>query len=110
MRQHVVQSYLTFSREAGFSPLPRALPLRILIAIKPSHRCALSGLDNTTADGLHGFEMLHTILEDLKLEYDGKNELAHALDANKQYLKIEYKVHCESDKSPCVTHTVVNLH
>jgi hypothetical protein len=106
MRSHVIQDYQKYCMEIGREEsdiLSSRTLWNILNAIKPSLRHCLSGLDNTTADGLTAFACLIELISKTDISTDKKKELTQALEQGKRYLKISYKTHCSS-ASNCATH------
>ena len=106
MRSHVIQEYKHYCQEQLLLQKGQYLPdfslWRILINIKPSQKRAMAGLDNITANGLTGFlfsEDIVSTLTDAKL----KRASLRQLEQSKRYLKIGYRLHCETF-SNCDTH------
>ena len=85
-----------------FKQLSDSSLYRILKELKPSHRKSLSGLDDTTSDGLNGFDTFENIV----VTYMGRRKtVMDKLEQGKRYLKIGYPQHC-SDHSPCPSHCI----
>ena len=79
---------------------------KILRNIKQSQKRAMVGFDNVTANDLKGFLLLEdvviTSLTDAKLRQ---------LEQSKRYLKIGYRMHCEtlsSCENPCISFAISN--
>ena len=70
--------------------------------LKPSQRKSLAGLDNTTADGLSGYNTLEDIL---KKHFKSNKRLSDSLEKGKRYIKIGYPQHC-TDHNPCASHCI----
>ena len=68
---------------------------------------SLQGLDNIASDGAAGFQTLGKIVDDLG--ENGQDKVwcvatKQKLQEGKQYLKTDYRVHCNEDNSPCKDH------
>ena len=106
-RSTMVAQYLEFCTEDGFEPLSRATLFRILEVREASQRKSLQGLDNTAADGSTAFSTMEKIcerLEHLGVDIKWSQETIKRLEKAKQYLKTDYKVHCQENESPCADH------
>ena len=103
-RSTMVTQYLEFCREDGFDPLTRATLFRILEIREASQRKSLQGLDNTAADGSVAFMTMDEICERLVhfgVDMKWSQLINKRLQKAKQYLKTDYKVHCQENESPC---------
>ena len=106
-RSTMVTQYLEFCREDGFDPLSRATLFRILEIREASQRKSLQGLDNTAADGSVAFMTMDEICERLVhfgVDMKWSQLINKRLQKAKQYLKTDYKVHCQENESPCADH------
>ena len=106
-RSTMVTQYLEFCREDGFDPLSRATLFRILEIREASQRKSLQGLDNTAADGSVAFMTMDEICERLVhfgVDVKWSQLINKRLQKAKQYLKTDYKVHCQENESPCADH------
>lgn len=64
MKTHTILQYHQFCSEVNYTPLSKSSLSHILKVLKPSQRHSLAGLDNTTVEGLEGFQMLQTIINE----------------------------------------------
>lgn len=91
----LVEQYLSYCREVGFTPLGKSTLFRLLSksCVAPVRKC-LQGLDNYAAEGGKGFDDLCSILDKLTPGIEDKvvEELKHKLIEGKRYLKGDYKV------------------
>ena len=108
LRSHVIQEYKHYSQEQFLLQKGQYLSdsslWRTLKNIKPTQKRAMAGLDNVTANWLKGFLLLEDIvstLTDAKL----KSAFLRQLEQSKWYLKIWYRLHCETF-SNCDTHCI----
>ena len=65
---------------------------------------AMAGLDNVTANGLKGFLLLEDVVTSLT-DAKVRRALLRQLEQSKRYLKIGYRMHCET-LSSCETHCI----
>ncbi|CAB3986393.1 Hypothetical predicted protein [Paramuricea clavata] len=66
-----------------------------------------SSLDNTAADGSNGFNTMEQISErlvHLGIDIQWSQSVIKRLHKAKEYLKTDYKVHCQEDDSLCADH------
>ena len=106
-RSTMVAQYLEFCNEDEFEPLSRATLFRILGVREASQRKSLQGLDNTAADGSVAFKTMDEICQRLVqfgVEMKWSQSVTRRLQKAKQYLKTDYKVHCQERESPCAGH------
>ena len=106
-RSTMVAQYLEFCNEGEFEPLSRATLFRILEIREASQRKSLQGLDNTAADGSVAFKTMDEICQRLVqfgVEMKWSQSVTRRLQKAKQYLKTDYKVHCQESESPCADH------
>ena len=98
---HTIAFYKESCIEMNYAPMSDASLWRILHGINPSQRKALAGLDDVTAAGMNGFQMLLNIAEKWKCK-----DLVKSLEKGKRYLKSNYPVRCGEQsnlKSHCTT-------
>ena len=76
--------------ESGYQLLSRSTRFNILKALEPSQRKNLSGLDDTQAAAMNGFEHL---IKAAKSSTDDK-EILVKLEQGKRYLKTRYQHDC----------------
>ena len=103
----MIVQYQKFCAEQSFDPLSRSTLFRILEVREASQRKSLSGLDNKAADGSKAFQALGNIAEQLVkvgVDISWSADIQTRLNAGKQYLKTDYKVHCHEGSSPCADH------
>ena len=103
----MVAQYLEVCKEEGFEPLSRATLFRILEIREASQRKFLQGLDNTAADGSIAFMTMEEICERLVhfgVDMKWSQSVIKRLQKTKEYLKTDYKVHCQESESPCADH------
>ena len=103
-RSTMVAQYLEFCNEDEFEPLSRAMLFRILEIREASQCKSLQGLDNTAADGSVAFRTMEEICQRLVqfgVEMKWSQSVTRRLQKAKQYLKTDYKVHCQESESPC---------
>ena len=106
-RSTMIAQYLEFCNEDGFEPLSRATLFRILEIREASQRKSLQGLDNTAADGSVAFMTMDNIcgrLVHFGVDMEWSQSVTKRLQKAKQYLKTDYKVHCQESESPCADH------
>ncbi|CAB4021822.1 Transposon Tf2-6 poly, partial [Paramuricea clavata] len=106
-RSTMVAQYQHFCAEQSFDPLSRSTLFRILEVREASQRKSLSGLDNTAVDGSKAFQTMIFIAEQLVnvgVDKSWSTDIENRLNAGKQYLKTDYKVHCQESSSPCADH------
>lgn len=103
LKTHVVCDYLQFCEQIEFDGLSKSSLMRLLNSFNPSQRRFLSGLDNTTADGLNGFSILNDLVKKLDIDIFHQECLSEKIDMGKRYLKTMYKVHCKKS-SLCASH------
>jgi hypothetical protein len=94
--EQVVQQYMTYCKESGFSPMSRSSLCRVLSVCSASVRKSLLGLDYFSADGAQAFDEIEAIALKLGDEYGKghtwtKNLISKSKMA-KRYLKSDYKV------------------
>ena len=103
----MVAQYLEVCKEEGFEPLSRATLFRILEIREASQRKSLQGLDNTAADGSIAFMTMEEICKRLVhfgVDMKWSQSVIKRLQKTKEYLKTDYKVHCQESESPCADH------
>ena len=106
----LIAQYLQFCKEEDFEPLSRAALFRILEVLEASQRKSLRGLDNTAADGSNGFKTIENLCERLVsfgVNATWSQSMVKRLRAAKEYLKTEYRVHCQEESSLCADHCTV---
>ncbi|CAB4035495.1 hypothetical protein AC249_AIPGENE16100, partial, partial [Paramuricea clavata] len=99
--------YLEVCKEEEFEPLSRATLFRILEIREASQRKSLQGLDNTAADGSIAFMTMEEICERLVhfgVDMKWSQSVIKKLQKAKEYLKTDYKVHCQESESLCADH------
>ncbi|VDI38611.1 Hypothetical predicted protein [Mytilus galloprovincialis] len=105
----LIDMYNSYSEENEFTPLSRATLYNILNVCSASKRRNLHGLDNITADGHSGFELIEKLIKGIENEdiisREKKNELIQQLKSGKEYLKGDYKLHI-SPNSECADHCI----
>ena len=69
-----------------------------------SERKAMQGLDDYTADGLTGFDRLHSVVNGLKIDTEKKKLLKLKLVKAKRYLKGQYPVNVKSEETAIASH------
>ena len=106
-RSTMVNQYLKYCSDDSFEPLSRATLFRILQVREASGRKSLAGLDNTAADGASAVQALVSIVNGMVsfgAEKSWAINVEKRLLAGKQYLRTDFKVHCNEDISPCADH------
>ena len=108
LRSHVVQDYKQHCKEnLSFLEdefLSDSILWKMLRNIKPSQKSAMAGLHNATANGLKGFLFLEDVVTSLT-DAQLRRALLRQLEQSKQYLKIGYRMHCET-LSSCETQCI----
>ena len=66
-RRHIIHVYENFCKEQLYDPLSASSLWKIMDNCNTSERKAMQGLDDYTADGLTGFDRLHSVVNGLKL-------------------------------------------
>ena len=80
--KHIILYYLQrYCQENQFIPLSQSTLYKILKELKPSQRKSLAGLDNTTADGLNGY---NTLEDNLKKHFKSHKRLTDSLEKGKR--------------------------
>ena len=105
-RSTMVAQYLAFCSEE-YEPLSRATLFRILEVREASQCKSLQGLDNIAADGSTAFTTMEEICERLAhwgVDMKWSQSIIKRLQKAKEYLKTDYKVHCQESESPCADH------
>jgi len=106
-RSTMIKQYQQYCQENNVQPLSRATLYRILEVRQASERKSLHGVDNTAADGTVAFDTVKSILKQLSnfgVEKEWVDSTEKKLTKCMQYLKTDYKVHCQEDVSPCADH------
>ena len=106
-RSTMVAQYLQFCQKEEFEPLGRTTLFRILEVREASQRKSLQGLDNTAADESNGFNTMEQICErlvHLGIDIQWSESIVKRLHKAKEYLKTDYKIHCQEDDSLCADH------
>jgi len=96
-RTHTISEYKEHCSHFNFTPLSDSTLWQILKAIKPGQRHAMAGLDNTTSDGLKGFQLLIEQLNKFEIDSKTKSQIKKELDDSKRYLKLKYPLHCTEE-------------
>ena len=103
----IVEMYITYCEEVNFEPLGRTSLFKILKECAASKRTNLRGLDNITASGIEGFDMLEELVTSLRdaghLSHDLADGIKAGLTNSKLYLKTDYKLHIQQLDS-CADH------
>lgn len=105
----IIKQYVAYCEETNFKHLSERELYRVLKFCPAQQKKALQGLDNISADGLRGVEMLSEIIK--KLGERGKSqswvrEVQNKLHSYKSYLKNDYRLHISSS-SRCADHCSV---
>ena len=87
-------------KEINYSPLSESTIYRILKELKPSQRHSLVGLDDITADGINGF----MVLKKAASLHCNQRDVLDSLEQGKRYLKMQYLIQCDGEKSEYATH------
>ena len=106
-RATMISQYESFCNEQSFVPLSKSSLFRILQVREASERKSLQGLDNVAADGSAAFLGIEKLTGDLVVvgvSNAWASEVRERLRKGKQYLKTDYKVHCNEADSPCADH------
>ena len=106
-RSTMIAQYLELCQEESFELLSQVTLCRILEEREASQRKALEGLDNVAAERTAAFETLDKVVEELQKAGASPEwivNIKERLNQGKRYLKIDYKLHCKEDSSPCVDH------
>ena len=98
---HVINSYLQFCKEISFQSLSERTLWRVLQAIKPSRRKSLAGLDDKTAEGMNGFDVLQDFAKNLMKN----SSVCSGLEKGKRYLKTRYQINCMDETSKMSSHS-----
>ena len=103
----IVEMYSEYCKELDFEPLGRTSLYKILKECAASKRTNLKGLDNITASGIEGFDMLEELVSSLRdaghLSYDLADGIKAGLANSKLYLKTDFKLHIQQSDS-CADH------
>ena len=101
--KHIILYYLQrYCQENQFIPVSQSTLYKILKELKPSQRKSLAGLDNTTADGLNGY---NTLEDNLKKHFKSHKRLIDSLEKGKRYIKIGNS-QCCTNYNPCASHCI----
>lgn len=106
-RSTIVAQYLQFCKDENFKSLSRSTLFRILEVRQASQRKSLQSLDNTAAEGSAAFQEMCNICKQLVqsgMDKTWSQSIINRLDKAKQYLKTDYKVHCQESESSCADH------
>lgn len=93
--ERIVTQYMTYCQESGFTPLSRAILLRILSKCTASVRTSVQVLDYVSAAGAEAFDDLCDVVETLGGVGQGigwAKQQENNLRASKRYLKSDFKV------------------
>lgn len=105
----IIKQYISYCKETGFDHLSERELYRVFKHCPAQQKKALQGVDNISADGLHGVEMLGDVIRKLG-ERDKKcewvTEAVNLLLTFKSYLKGSYRLHI-STSSSCPDHCTV---
>ena len=99
---HIISFYLQSCKEINYSPLSEGILYWILKKLKPSQGHSLAGLDDITADVMNGF----MVLKKAAFLLGNQKDVLDSLELRKRYLKMEYPVHYEDEKSEYATHSL----
>ncbi|VDI36911.1 Hypothetical predicted protein, partial [Mytilus galloprovincialis] len=95
----IISSYKAYCSESNFEPLGRSSLYNILKQCSASQRKSLSGLDNTTADGITSFDKLISLTDNMEdftqNEVHDFKDIQRRLRASKRYLSCDYRWHVE---------------
>ena len=101
---HTIAFYKDICQEINYSAMSDTSLWRVLHRINPSQRKALAGLDDFTAAGMNGFQVLLGIAEKWKYQ-----DIAKSLHKGKRYLKSNYPAKCSEDSTFCSHSTAFAL-
>ena len=101
---HTIAFYKDICQEINYSAMSDTSLWRVLHRINPSQRKALAGLDDFTAAGMNGFQVLLGITEKWKYQ-----DIAKSLHKGKRYLKSNYPAKCSEDSTFCSHSTAFAL-
>ena len=108
----MVNLYLSYCENSDFTPLGKSSLYKILQTCAASKRTSLQGLDNIAADGNEAFTRLEEVISELHNKGSMSNEqhkfCKAKLSSAKQYLKVDFKLHCAS-QSTCADHCITWL-
>ena len=74
-RRHIIHVYENFCKEQLDDPLSVSSLWKIMDNCNTSERKAMQGLDDYTADGLTGFDRLHSVVNGLKIDTEKRSFL-----------------------------------
>ena len=110
-KSHTINEYKQYCDNFNMKKLSDSTCWQILKAIKPGQQRAMAGLDNVTADGILGFQLLTNQLEKFFIDSKVKGKLKKDLETGKRYLKIGYAQHCSVVSvvnTHCISHALCN--
>ena len=94
--------YRLSCQQVSYEPLSDSSLWKILHAIKPSQKKSLAGLDDVTAAGMNGFNVLETFVKQMKMK-----ETEESLERGKRYLKTRYQIHCSDPSTTISSHSAM---
>ena len=103
-RRHIIHVYENFCKEQLYDPLSVSSLWKIMDNCNTSERKSMQGLDDYTADGLTGFDRLHSVVNGLKIDTKKKKLLKLKLVKAKHYLKGQYPVNVKSEETAIASH------
>ncbi|XP_062571122.1 uncharacterized protein LOC134233147 [Saccostrea cucullata] len=98
----IITCYLSYCKDTEFSPCSRSTLYSLLNRCAASQRKSLSGLDNTTADGISSFEKLVSVTESMEsygLQPTKSEDIMNRLRASKHYLSCDNRWHIQRSTS-----------
>ena len=94
--EQIVQQYLGYCRDVGFTPMSRSTLCKVLSVCSASTRKSLQGLDYVSTAGVKAFDELEKVVDKLGDDYGKGFTWAklqkEKLQLAKRYLKSDYKV------------------
>ena len=88
--------------QVNYEPLSDSSLWNNLHAIKLSQKKCLAGLDDVTAAGMNGFNILKTFVIQMKMK-----EIEESLERGTRYLKTTYQIHCSNPATTISSHSAM---
>jgi hypothetical protein len=109
MANHLIDCYLAYCDEVDFEPLSKSSLFRILNDCPATYGKNFQGLDNVSAQGMEGFNLLEDMCKRLQLfgeTIEWMKKVSNKISAFKDYLKVGYRNHI-SICSDCPFHCIM---
>ena len=99
---HAIMFYRLSCQQVSYEPLSDSSLWNILHDIKTSQKKSLAGLDDVTAAGMNGFNVLEKFVKKMKMK-----ETEESLERGKRYLKTTYQIHCSNPVTTISSHSAM---